>query len=247
MKLEYFFRQNVSETDEHVKFWWFPHTRNCVVWRANRIPKKDAFKRNPINVLFDVVREKIFMKNILQILIFLSIYMPKLTPIINIIYFYLFYKREKQITDQSYNIFKIPELIQQKFVCEWSIPDQNVQLAVKTLKEFILKENIKAHFPVEFEYTKSDDIYLSPSFGRDSCFVSINSFLAFGKITEHKKYFDGFERIMKYFGGRPAWKNPKIDTEKIQQNYPMLKKFKEIRQKLDPEMLFYNELIEILE
>lgn len=236
----------MTETEEHVKFWWFPHTRNCVTWRANRIPKKEAFKPRITNVIFDLVREKLFMKKVLQILIFLAIYMPKLTPIINIVYFYLFYKREKQVTDQSQNVFKIPSIIQEKIVCEWSIPSQNIQLVVKTLKEFMLKENIKAHFPVEFQYTKGDEIYLSPSYGRDSCYVSINSFLAFGKISEHKKYFSGFERIMKYFGGRPAWSNEKIDSEKIQQNYPMLKLFKEIREKLDPEQLFYNDLVDVL-
>jgi hypothetical protein len=24
-------------SDEHVRFWWFPHTRRAIVWRAHRV------------------------------------------------------------------------------------------------------------------------------------------------------------------------------------------------------------------
>lgn len=64
---------------------------------------------------------------------------------------------------------------------------------------------IFAHFPVEVRFVAADDIYLSPSFGRDSCYINIIMYRPFGRSTDHHKYWDEYERIMKNAGGRPHW------------------------------------------
>ena len=31
--------KQLAASSEHVRFWWFPHTENCIQWKANRIEK----------------------------------------------------------------------------------------------------------------------------------------------------------------------------------------------------------------
>jgi hypothetical protein len=124
---------------------------------------------------------------------------------------------------------------------EWSIPLENVDLALKTLKEFLQKEGVKIYFPIQLKYSKKDEIYLSPSYGRDSCFISISTFLK----NQHyqMKYFSGFEKIMKYFNGRPSWKNVSFES-KCLKDFPKSKEFESVRQKLDSQKIFWNDLME---
>jgi L-gulonolactone oxidase len=244
MKLEYVLKQNLVETEGNIKIWWFPHSRNCISWRANKIVLNEKLQPHNLADLYAIAKNKLVIRTILQILHYFSVFVPKLIPMINICYFYLFYHREKQTTDYAHKIFTLSNLGQEKITTEWAIPMQNVELAVKTLKDLFLKENLKVQFPIELSYSKGDDVYLSPSFGRDTCWIAIHCFIPYGKIPTTKSIFVGFEKVMKYFGGRPSWRNDQIDTEKIEVSYPLLTDFKRIRDKLDPERLFFTELVE---
>lgn len=65
--------------------------------------------------------------------------------------------------------------------------------------------DVYAHFPVEVRFVAADDIYLSPSYGRDSCYINIIMYRPFGRSIEYQKYWDEYERLMKEAGGRPHW------------------------------------------
>ena len=76
---------------------------------------------------------------------------------------------------------------------------------MRSLNEFINKNQLKVHFPIEIRFSKEDDILLSPSYGRDTCWIGIIMFKPYGLDINYKKYFNGFENIMRYCEGRPHW------------------------------------------
>ena len=48
-----------------------------------------------------------------------------------------------------------------------------VGVVLTELDSWILENKFPAHFPVEVRFVKADNIYLSPSYGRDSCYINI--------------------------------------------------------------------------
>eukprot|EP01080_Neovahlkampfia_damariscottae_P001102 gene1102-10616_t len=241
IKFEYVLKNSghLIEREEFIKFCWFPHTKNCITWRANKTNEKINLKKSAI--IISMIKEKLIYENILKLFLFITFYSPKMIPVMNFLYYFLKFKRERTMIDSSENIFF--EKFENKIELEneWSIPLENVDLALKTIKEFLKKEGIKLFFPIQLKYTKKDDIYLSPSFGRDSCNISISTFL---KNQNYKMiYFSGFEKIMKYFNGRPSWKNATFES-KILNQFPKSNEFESIRQKLDAQKIFWNEIYE---
>jgi L-gulonolactone oxidase len=74
-----------------------------------------------------------------------------------------------------------------QYVNEWAIPIEDTFQATVELKELIEKNNIKAHFPIEIRFVKGDDIYLSPSYGRDTCYIGIIIYKPYGMIIEYEE------------------------------------------------------------
>lgn len=54
---------------------------------------------------------------------------------------------------------------------------ENTNDAVMALRAAIDEHRLPVHFPIEIRFCKADDVPLSPSFGRDSCFIGTNLFL----------------------------------------------------------------------
>jgi L-gulonolactone oxidase len=61
---------------------------------------------------------------------------------------------------------------------EWAIPYENSQACLRELREYFQKEQqnpygIRPHCPVEIRFSAPDDIWLSPSYGRRTCWIGI--------------------------------------------------------------------------
>ena len=61
---------------------------------------------------------------------------------------------------------------------EWAIPYENSQACLREFREYLQKEQrdphgIRPHFPVEIRFSAPDDIWLSPSYGRQTCWIGI--------------------------------------------------------------------------
>jgi hypothetical protein len=65
--------QKLNKAAEHMRFMWFPHTKKCVVWQANRVGKK---RKPTLTVLKDkaiAARDKIVGAHSFDVVIFNSI------------------------------------------------------------------------------------------------------------------------------------------------------------------------------
>jgi L-gulonolactone oxidase len=68
-------------------------------------------------------------------------------------------------------------------VSEWSIPVANTATAMLRLRDLIKDLHLKVHFSVEVRFTKADDIWLSPSYGRDSAWIGIIMYRPYGRYA----------------------------------------------------------------
>ena len=131
-----------------------------------------------------------------------------------------------------------------KFVeMEYSVSQEKCEEVLNRLKTFIEKEKIRVNFPIEVRFVKSDDIFLSPAYESNRCYIAVHMYAK----MKHRKYFEGAEKIFLEYDGRPHWgKMHFLTNDLVKAKYPKLPVFLEQRQKMDPQGVFLNKHFKIL-
>ena len=223
------------DSSEHFRFLWRPHvdTNNCTVFHANRT--KDSLKNTHGSWIWDRLVEY----HAFQFILWMGSFMPSLVPLASRLYAYINTQRIEKV-DKGVNIFNFDCLFGQ-FVMEWSIPVEQTATVLLQLNDWFKNSKFPAHFPIEVRFVKGDDIYLSPAFGRDSCYINIISYRPYGKVIPHQEYWDAFQDIVLNVGGRPHWaKDHTITATEFPAMYSKWNDFCRIRHKLDPNGMFLN-------
>jgi len=239
-------------SNDHWRFWWFPHTKNdkCITHSALRVPiDTKTFVGDSEKVSFFGKIKSFFSDSflgyyLLEFTLFTSKFIPSLVSFINDTWFNLLFNSRKEVTDVSFKVFNFDCLFKQ-FVNEWSIPKENTAIALLRLKKMIEDNKLNVHFPIEVRFVKHDDIWLSPCYGRDSCYIGIIMYRPYDFTIPYQKYFDEYCEIMKSLGGRPHWaKEFILNVEKdLPEMYPKWHNFKQLRQRVDPENVFMNDYL----
>ena len=239
------------DSAEHWRFWWFPHTSNCITWAANRMhgmskeEKAVQLSRNAPSLAEKLRRafvERLLGFHTFRVLLFLGKFIPGIIPTVNRFFFWLLFSRRRELCDRSDRVFNIDCLFQQ-YVDEWSIPREHTAEALRALERMVVDRGWKVHFPVEVRFVQGDDIPLSTCYGRDSCFIGVIMYRPFGFDPQDvQEYLMAFEKVMARLGGRPHWAKSfhfrRADFEKC---YPRFAEFERVREQLDPEGLFDND------
>ncbi|MEQ9518893.1 MAG: D-arabinono-1,4-lactone oxidase [Parvibaculum sp.] len=121
---------------------------------------------------------------------------------------------------------------------EYHLPRENALAALREIREHVEGENIDVFFPWEFRFVKSDDIWLSPFQGRESCSIAIHRF----HEEDYRPLFSAVEPTLQKHGGRPHWgKLHTLKASSFAALYPHWNDFLEVRQSLDPTGVFLND------
>jgi len=223
----------IVHSSEHVRIWWIPHTDTCWVWRANRtkLPRTPPARLITFRNLFNLFT----VRKLYEFLLWLATFQPKIIPLINKFYRILLFRGRKQLVDRSDHLFTFDCLFKQ-YVSEWAIPIEKTTTAMVQLQELIKSHKLNVHFSVEIRFTRADNIWLSPSYGRDSAWIGIIMYRPYGKDTPGtREYFDGFEQIMTSLDGRPHWaKAFQLTGAEFVERYPHWEDWKKVRDEVDP-------------
>ncbi|MFB6465580.1 D-arabinono-1,4-lactone oxidase [Cytobacillus sp. Hz8] len=140
------------------------------------------------------------------------------------------------ITSYSYRLFATPRLVRFREM-EYCIPLFSLKIALEEVRAYMEQKGYHVHFPIECRTVKEDDIWLSPSYQRDSAYIAFHMY----KGMPYHDYFRDMEEIMKKYEGRPHWgKLHNLSFKELQLLYPKFNDFLEVRKKLDPEGMFLN-------
>jgi L-gulonolactone oxidase len=65
-----------------------------------------------------------------------------------------------------------------QYALEWAIDAANTKACLQEMREWLDKEasdpkGLRVHFPIEIRWSSADDIYLSPSYGRETCWIGV--------------------------------------------------------------------------
>ena len=124
---------------------------------------------------------------------------------------------------------------------EYAVPRAAGAEALQRVRRFIEDSGLLVSFPVEFRFTAADDIPLSTASGRESCYIAVHVF----EGMEHRPYFEGVERIMDDYDGRPHWGKLHFqDASTLARRYPEWDRFLAVRDRVDPDRRFTNRYLD---
>ncbi len=224
------------KSNRHFEFFWFPHTETIQIKTLNPKSKANQEKLKGPSKFNDMVMENGALGLVSEI----SRVQPNLSKIVSKM-IALGVPTGKTVGN-SYEMYATPRLV--KFnEMEYSIPAEHMQDAIKDINHTIDKNNFKVHFPLECRYVKSDNLWLSPSYKRDSAYIAVHMY----KGMEYKQYFAKLEEVLKHYEGRPHWgKMHTLNSLDLQGAYPKFNDFLQIRNQLDPDNLLLNSYLEDL-
>lgn len=141
-----------------------------------------------------------------------------------------------EYVDRSDRVFASPRYVR-FYEMEYAVPREAAAHVVREVRAMVERSGLMISFPVEVRFVAADDIALSPSYGRDTCYVAVHMY----RGMQHHQYFTAVEDIMDAVGGRPHWGKLHAQTAAtLAPRYPRWADAQAVRRRLDPEGTFAN-------
>ncbi|MEM7140094.1 MAG: D-arabinono-1,4-lactone oxidase [Actinomycetota bacterium] len=223
------FADDVAAND-HFEFFWMPGARRCQVKRNNRTDEARRPESRGTYFRNKIVAENLAFGLVTRVGARFPTAAPKISKLVS------GGVAARELVDKSYKIFASPRWVR-FYEMEYGIPREALPEAMGRLRSFVGTLAEPIFFPVEARVSAADDIALSTASGRDSAWIAVHVH----KGASYETYFQGVERIMDDYGGRPHWGKLHFqDHSSLAPRYPEWDVFQAVRAELDPEGRFAN-------
>ncbi|WP_066364406.1 D-arabinono-1,4-lactone oxidase [Herbidospora mongoliensis] len=216
--------------NEHLDFFWFPHTDRCLVKRNNRATGGQHTPGRFRTWVDEVVVEN----RLFEVTNRMGARFPAVIPPINRLSGLVLGASES--ADTAYKVFTSVRDV--KFLeMEYGIPRRHLARALREVRDLMDRSPWRITFPVEVRVTPPSTAWLSTAHDRDTAYIACHVY----HRTPNPAYFAAVEEIMAGLGGRPHWgKLHNQDYEYLSRVYPRFSDFVSLRNRLDPDRLFGN-------
>lgn len=144
--------------------------------------------------------------------------------------------------DWSHRLFSTVRLVKFQEM-EYNVPAEKAAEVLTEIRAMLRKQDFGVYFPIEVRFVKGDDIWMSPTYGRDACYIAVHVY----RGMAHGPYFQAIEAIFKRHGGRPHWgKLHTLTAGELRAIYPMYDRFLAVRRTLDPHGVFLSDYLQTL-
>lgn len=218
---------------DHFKMWWFPHTDKLVLYCYNRTsePRNDSVFRQ-------WMMDEFLSVNVYRLLLKAGTMKRGWRPAINNLLVKNFIQPLQRI-EKSYKVFNVPEPPLHRET-EWAFDIKSAKELLRDYRKMIESSNHLINFIQEIRFTKADDFSLSPCYKRDTIWLGAYNADNYG----WEELLADFENLARSYDGRPHWgKEFTLDKSYLYKTYEKLDNFNALRLQLDPERKFENEYI----
>jgi len=220
--------------DDHVEFYWFPHTDVAATKRNNPTDAAGPARGR----VAEWVGDELIGNAAFALVCRLGAAAPRLVPGLN--RFAAGQFAHSEYVDRSYRVFTSPRRV--RFLeMEYAVPRAALPDAFAGLRKAVERHGRAVTFPVEVRVAAADDIPLSTASGRDSAYLAVHVH----RGEPHEAYFGAVEAVLRDLDGRPHW--GKLHTRAaadLRPAYPGFDAFVALRDRLDPERRFGNAYLE---
>jgi len=145
-------------------------------------------------------------------------------------------------THHSQKVYATKRLVRFNEI-EYNVPIEAHESVLKEILRLIERKKFNIHFPIENRVVRKDDIHISPAYERDSAYIACHVY----NKKDFRPFFKAAEEVFKSFNGRPHWGKMHFWTRKdVDENYPMIEKFRKNRSEQDPNGIFLNDYLKSL-
>ncbi|MFF9853340.1 D-arabinono-1,4-lactone oxidase [Streptomyces litmocidini] len=227
--------EELTEGNDHFEFFWFPHSETALTRRFRRLPADTPLK--PIGALSRRVDETVSGLGF-EGLCRLGTAVPALVP--PIARFAARAMSAREWTDLSPRVFASPRDVR-FHEGEFAVPREHAVDALREIKRWIDATGERVSFPLEVRFSAADDIWLSTSQGRESCYIAFHQY----HRMPYRRYFEACESILGSYGGRPHWgKMHTLGADALRPRYQRFDDFVALRDALDPTGVFANSYLD---
>ncbi|WP_061291883.1 D-arabinono-1,4-lactone oxidase [Herbidospora cretacea] len=216
--------------NDHLDFFWFPHTDRCLVKRNNRAT---GGQHTPGR--FRTWLDEVFLENrVFEVTNRVGARFPAVIPPINRLSGVVLSASES--ADTAYKVFTSVRDV--RFLeMEYAVPRRHLASALREVRALVERSPWRISFPVEVRVTPPSTAWLSTAHDRDTAYIACHVY----RRTPNPSYFAAVEEIMTALGGRPHWgKLHNQDYTYLSGVYPRFTDFVALRNRLDPDRLFGN-------
>jgi FAD-linked oxidoreductase len=218
---------------DHVEFYWVPHT-GWALTKRNRRTDEPAQPRGRVK---EIINDELLTNVAFGALCRVGRWRPSLIPRLAKI---LPSTGSSEFTDRSDRVFTSPRRVH-FYEMEYGIPREAIPEALNRVRTLVDEAGIQLSFPVEVRVVAPDDIPLSTAHGRATGYIAVHVY----RHTPYDAYFQGVERIMDDYGGRPHWGKMHFQrAETLAPRYPRWDEFQAVRARIDPEGRFTNQYLD---
>jgi L-gulonolactone oxidase len=218
---------------DHVEFYWVPHTGWALTKRNRRTDEPASPRAKAKELLDDVILPNVAFGALCRIGRRRPAWIPRMAKILPS-------TGRIEYTDRSDKVFTSPRRVR-FYEMEYAIPRDAVPEALNRVRALVDESGIQLSFPVEVRVVAPDDIPLSTAQGRATGYIAVHVYQG----TPYDAYFQGVERIMDSYGGRPHWGKMHFQGhEALADRYPRWDDFQAVRRRIDPEGRFTNPYLE---
>jgi FAD/FMN-containing dehydrogenase len=122
--------------------------------------------------------------------------------------------------------------------CEYAVPFDETQAALRRLDSMLREMDAELRLPVEVRFVGGDSDILSPGNKGDVCYIGAST------LDNATEVFERFEPLMKELGGRSHWgKHANVTADEVRSMYPRHAEFVAFRRQRDPDGVFLNTLL----
>lgn len=224
----------LAEAD-HLKLWWFPHAELAQVYRQYRTNAPHTPRQRLRELLSE---DTVWAQKVFRTLLGLGSTFPRLIPPLHRFMSVVQFTRRSRV-GPSFQVFSL-SMPPPHHESEYAVPLVVAPAAIAALRELIERRRHRVHFIMEFRFVRGDTAWLSPAYERDVCFI--------GAYDANRRGWPGFlrdyEALMQRYGGRPHWgKEFSLGADELRALYPRWEDFRRLRQELDPDGVFLNQLL----
>lgn len=220
-------------SEEFVKLWWVPHTTHALIFRYRRTQAPSTWSR--LAMWMDVLTNRVAF----AFLLFLSRLSSAFVPLVNTVVQASYFRPRKRIdrSDRCLSLTMPPRHDEM----EYALPLERAADAFRFARDAIEKEGLRVNFIVELRFTAADEPWMSPAYGRDTCWLG--AYIAPSASLE--RYFEVVEAQMLAWGGRPHWgKRFAVPADTLRRHTPRYDDFAALRDRLDPQRVFANAFLD---
>ncbi|URN92688.1 MAG: FAD-binding protein [Candidatus Pristimantibacillus lignocellulolyticus] len=219
----------LAEENRHFEMYWFPYANTCQVKIMNEV--NFSTPETPIR---DYFNEHIMENSLFGAMSMICKAMPSLTKTIS----RLSASNIPVTTKAAYShkIYATKRKVRFNEM-EYNVPAETMEDVIRDMRKAMDKHNFRVHFPVECRYVARDNIWLSPSYERDSAYIAIHMY----RGMPYEQYFNTMEEIFLHYDGRPHWgKMHSLKGAQLQKLYKRWDDFIAIQSEMDPKRVLLS-------